>query len=525
MKDLDHSQSSFGENVSAPAILVGICSARGNCQRRDAVRETWMSQSTPGVTCRFFVGGGLLLSDEPDTIVLNAPDGYDELPTKVIEFFRQSLRNYHFDWLFKCDDDTYLSQSRLMDLITPAHDLVGNEFLIERGSPSGGAGYLLSRAMVEKLVQDGRISPTGAEDILVGKAAIRLGAKPYATTRLCWNNSRYPQKDNDVVTSHWCSPGRLRAIHANLNETPDLIDVVHPYWSDTLALFPGGIFTRQSTQCSGSWRFLPEGEIGLDWFDWGYELLSPSDPPKGYRCIPAVKAGTHAADHPASDGEQEPAPTPVLTKEGAPQDTVAVFLTTSGYGLPHIDSFLKHNPLVPVHVTCGEPLDGDARSLAWRNADRPIRRWWLDQGRHLNFKYALFLEWDVVFASDVDAIFPAEADFYCKDLKKPGAPWMWFAEASRLPESIRQHATGTAPLAVTRISHRCLTAMFSHPMEGIIYDRDIFCELRLPTLATACGFEPVECPGTLSKVYCGVVDVDAATGVWHAVKHRQARAH
>ena len=508
--------------MTTPKILVGICSARGNQARREAVRETWMSKPQQSVICRFFVGGADPLTEEADTLTLDTPDGYNELPAKVLAFFREALRTYDFEWLFKCDDDTYLSKERLFDLISPDYDLVGNEFLTERGAPSGGAGYLLSRKLVERLATDGNISPTGAEDLLIGEAALRLGAVASATERLCWNSSRYPQRNNDVVTSHWCSPARLRAIHASLHEVPELIEVVHPYWSDTLALYPGGIFMRRATQCSGSWASLPNDEIRLDWFDWGCEFLSPSGIPRSYRCTPAKKAEEPVAAHVRSDEvEQEGQGSTPAVAEVSLSDTIAIFLTTSDYGLPHVDSFLRHNPLVPLHVFCNAVSEGEARTLAWRNADRSIRTWWINQGRHLNFKHALFLEWDVVFASRVSAVFPGEADFYCKDLKKPGEPWNWFGETSRFPKTIQPHATGTAPLAVVRISRRCLSAMFSHPMEEMLYGSDIFCELRLATLAAACGYEPVECPGTLSKVDCGVVQVDSTYGVWHAVKRRQ----
>ncbi len=51
--------------------------------------------------------------EEEDTVGLDAPDGYNELPAKVKSFFRYALENYEFEWLFKCDDDTYLELSRL----------------------------------------------------------------------------------------------------------------------------------------------------------------------------------------------------------------------------------------------------------------------------------------------------------------------------------------------------------------------------------------------------------------------------
>lgn len=502
------------------SVLVGICSAVGNRERRDAVRETWLSSPPASVVCLFFVGGGEALPDEPDTVALGVPDTYNELPWKVLAFFRHAVESFEFDWLFKCDDDTYLDLGRLPELVPAGHDLVGNEFLTERGSPSGGAGYLLSRALVEKLAGLDTIPRTGAEDVLIGEAAVRLGARALATERLCWNNSRFPERDNDVVTSHWCSPGRLRTIHAALRESAEVVEVEHPSWKDRISLFPGGFFSRVSTTCSGRWTRLPDGILVLDWFDWGTESFLPGPPYRRVEAVGDAASVPEAADAGAPGPGKTRDPHGISGVRAGKPSVVAVWMTTTGCGLPHLDTFLKHNGGVPVHATAYPALEGPRRTAAWRAADQPVRDWWLREGRHLTFDYAVFLEWDVLFAAPVDGIFPGDADFYCRDLKKPGAPWQWFAEIDRLPEAMRPHATGIAPLAVTRISYRCLTAMFSHAMADQLYGTDVFCELRLPTLATACGYEPVECPGTLGNVAFHPVEAGKGSGVWHAVKSR-----
>ncbi|KAA3146119.1 MULTISPECIES: hypothetical protein, partial [unclassified Akkermansia] len=90
-------------------ILVGICSCQRMKEKRDAVRETWLEHPADGIECVFFVGGKEGLEEERgDTVVLDTADGYDELPGKVKSFFRYALENYDFEWLFKCDDDTYV---------------------------------------------------------------------------------------------------------------------------------------------------------------------------------------------------------------------------------------------------------------------------------------------------------------------------------------------------------------------------------------------------------------------------------
>lgn len=271
------SQLAKAEGVADPGrILVGVCSCRKNEERRRAIRETWASRAPAGIEVVFFVGEG----PEPieavaDVVVVAAPDDYGHLPAKVLAFFRHSLDACGFDWLFKCDDDTYVALGRLGQLATRGQDLIGNEFLTERGSPSGGAGYMLSRGIVARVAGDRSIPPEGDEDVLIGRAAIRHGASFTATRRLCSDTSRYPCLDNDVITSHWCSPERLRLLdRIARSRSQETVEAVHPFWHDTLYFHPNGVFRRKSTPCVGTWS--QDGDFRrLDWLDWGVEWMRP----------------------------------------------------------------------------------------------------------------------------------------------------------------------------------------------------------------------------------------------------------
>ena len=262
--------------TGTPLILVGICSCRANRVKRDAVRETWLSSPVPGIECRFFVGGGAPLADEPDVMAVAAADDYDHLPMKVRAFFAAALALSDFEWLFKCDDDTYVALDRLHTLIDGDHELIGNEMIESRGSPSGGAGYLLSRRMVRILADSHGLPDTGAEDVIVGEAAISHGARALGTTNLCWDRSRGRLTENGIVTSHWCQPEHLRAAHAILHERPDEIEAVHPCWHDRIRLYPSGHLARCSTPCRGRWTEVAGGGLHFDWFDWGTETFFPS---------------------------------------------------------------------------------------------------------------------------------------------------------------------------------------------------------------------------------------------------------
>lgn len=282
-------------------ILVGVCSCVPAKERREAVRETWMKDGAEGVECLFFLGGAEPPAGEPDVVRLNAEDDYAHLPEKVFAFFRWALENRDFDFLFKCDDDTLLDLDRLAALPDPEYDLLGDESVTHRGAPSGGAGYLLSRATVEKLVAARERFPrTGAEDVIVGEAVRALGGKMKADARLRFGNSPFPLAENDLVSAHWCSPEMLRAAHffrtANAEEATELHGK-HDCWEDDLLFFGNGLFRRVGSGCAGKFEF-DGNALTLRWFSWAPEnLVKCGKLFAGTRLFLSPKAEREAALH------------------------------------------------------------------------------------------------------------------------------------------------------------------------------------------------------------------------------------
>lgn len=254
-------------------ILVGICSCVSAKEKRNAVRDTWLQHQEKGIKCQFFVGGTVPLADEKkDTVVLNVPDGYDELPEKVRAFMLYALANYDFDWLFKCDDDTYLRLDRLAELADPQYDLIGDAMVERRLSPGGGSGYFLSRRMVQKIIEIPNFPKIGPEDIIIGELAYKLGGKMHHTHRLFTNNTTFPAENNDMVSAHWCSPELLRGIHFMTHQAPvALYHGKHSGWSDEVQFFSNGFFRRTTTPCYGQWRLGVQGELFLKWAMWSWE--------------------------------------------------------------------------------------------------------------------------------------------------------------------------------------------------------------------------------------------------------------
>ncbi len=259
-----------------PRILVGICTCAAHAERKKAVRDTWLRHIPDGIRCIFFTGRTATEAPAgPDTVILPVDDNYKTLPQKTFSFLCHALENEEFDWLFKCDDDTYVALDRLASIIRPECDIIGNPMLRSRHAPSGGAGYMLSRRIVEKIVSAGAVPPTGAEDLIIGHKAINLGAVPHATDRLCHNNKRYPLPSNDTVTSHWCGPERLRAVDA-FYRTPPLATFHgrHAHWNDTVHFHPGGYYRRTAACSCGTYRIENGTNLILNWFDWPEEHLA-----------------------------------------------------------------------------------------------------------------------------------------------------------------------------------------------------------------------------------------------------------
>ena len=256
-------------------ILVGICSCNNAHHRRVACRETWLSHPQPGIECRFFLGRREPLPNEPDVVNLWVDDGYYHLPAKGLAFYKWALENYDFDWLFKCDDDTYLALDRLESLCDTRYDLIGDPCVDSRKAPSGGAGYFMSRRLVELFVQNAdKIPAIGAEDLLFGEWAVRLGVPMLATPRLVMNNSPAPNRENDLVSCHWCSPDRLRDIEQMFYAEPmAIIPGAHPHWQDDVLFYANGRFMRKSSGCMGWYSLCPQRELILHWDRWPVDYL------------------------------------------------------------------------------------------------------------------------------------------------------------------------------------------------------------------------------------------------------------
>jgi len=208
-------------------ILLGAFSGQAMGDRRRLCAETWFPKPTTDVMAMMLLGGenknGIEERDGVTCLSLPCPDDYHSLTQRTRCFCEWALRFGDWDYLFKCDDDTYVAIDRLIQFDTGGRDYIGaNPWKHDsRVIPyaSGGAGYFLSRRAAEIVARNLRHSG-GAEDKLVGRILRRHGINvqlddrfvPFGSELLC------TRKDNDIITTHKVSEDIWRSCHAALTK-------------------------------------------------------------------------------------------------------------------------------------------------------------------------------------------------------------------------------------------------------------------------------------------------------------------
>ena len=269
------------------SILIAVCSCRHYHAKRQVLRETWMKNLPPGTRAVFFVGEGIDEVEDDVFVVEGAPDDYEHLPAKVRAFFGRSLVDPEigaFDWLFKCDDDTYVAAGRLIELTCLGYEHVGDaEFMPYRRAASGGAGYLLSRRLVEVLAASDGLPNVGPEDVILSGEAVEIcEGRCLATRRLSHHARCYPRWDNNLVTAHWLSEKRMRAVHTLCSGPPwHVMTIRNVNWQDQVGFYEDGTFLRLSCDDYGLWDLEEDGTMELRWFDHAWESVKVHSGAKG----------------------------------------------------------------------------------------------------------------------------------------------------------------------------------------------------------------------------------------------------
>jgi len=187
-------------------LLIPILSCQRNLHKRLGCRTTWMTGLSRyrDIEAFFVIGNAEVSRPElrGDVLELPCPDDYSSLPQKVHSMLQWCLERREFDYLFKCDDDTYVVVDRLA-----AYPLAGQDYIGDNlgGFAAGGSGYILSCTAAE--IACARLGPHqhGCEDRIIGAQVRSKGVRLIHDGRFRNDTRLLPHVDNEQITCHHAS--------------------------------------------------------------------------------------------------------------------------------------------------------------------------------------------------------------------------------------------------------------------------------------------------------------------------------
>jgi hypothetical protein len=199
-------------------ILFGVKSAALNECKRQAVMETWGSTVPESMLFRFVIGAKDLTipAQAPSNWFLaDCPDTYWELPKKLAIFCGTSLQRRDWNFIFSCDDDTFVHVPRLVEFAKGLSEAGFQGLYGSTPQPSetrnvlhGGGGYLISR-QAAALIADELINLTGADDLIASMVVEEAGLPVIQDARFCYN---FAWGREGQVSCHWISIKRMRRL-------------------------------------------------------------------------------------------------------------------------------------------------------------------------------------------------------------------------------------------------------------------------------------------------------------------------
>ena len=211
-------------------IAVVTCHAGKYRERANAQRETWV-KTVPGspFDLKFFLGTPPTpdIVPQPDEVFLPVDDGYHGMPAKVQAMCKWAF-DAGYDYVFKTDDDCYISIANLLAAPHAPHDYVGRFRGPSGGYPAdyaSGFGYHLSRRAME-VVASAPLNGDWAEDRYVATVLAAAGIQGWTDTQ------HYVACYPGVVPEH-IFHGGLRWAAVWCEYPPALIRRCHQIWSRT----------------------------------------------------------------------------------------------------------------------------------------------------------------------------------------------------------------------------------------------------------------------------------------------------
>jgi hypothetical protein len=241
-------------------VLIAIASCRRDARNgfNQGVRDTWLTdiRQHPTVDYKFFIGDDTPTDDDEaaiwesqrgtsdsnrgidyeakgieraketaaelpvdpqvDEVILPVPDDYVHLAVKVREIFRWAYTQ-GYDFVFKCDVDTYVDIARLMRSGFEKYDFIGGP---NGRNVAGGSGWWVSRKTMSRVIE-ARINCC-ADDSWFPTLAQAKGI-------VLKHDVRYSDNDispyNNIITTHagfkaGYTPSRMHALRKAMQAQP-----------------------------------------------------------------------------------------------------------------------------------------------------------------------------------------------------------------------------------------------------------------------------------------------------------------
>ena len=218
-------------------ILVAILTHEGTQSNADACSKTWTRDIQNPHEYYFY--GSKVQSQKMNRTWNCEPDEGESrgrLPEKTYKMLVESL-NHDWDFLFKCDDDTYLNFDKLVEFLKDydANDdlYLGEKIVNPFAYAQGGAGYILTRNVVIKCLESfthfykDQTKNNYAEDYSVGLALKEQEVNLTHTNLLSTPNPAIAKQNqsvcideiikNNKITTHYVNSETMKTIYEASN--------------------------------------------------------------------------------------------------------------------------------------------------------------------------------------------------------------------------------------------------------------------------------------------------------------------
>ena len=239
-------------------IVVLVTSCNNNLVRRETIRLTWGKYLPPDISIYFLVGSATssLSNLDNDVLTVPSPDDYFHLPQKQIMGIRKIVEKLSPDWLFVCDDDTYVVPRRLETLCrSTLSKFVGNEAFSADGQQFayGGSGFLLHKDVFELILPVDMSSPLFEimppwADYVISRMILDKGVilkvdKRFSKGKYSFGERKFvaradgkvhsygygiptakPSRKNTIISSHFITPNGMKEIFEHFKHKDNPLD-------------------------------------------------------------------------------------------------------------------------------------------------------------------------------------------------------------------------------------------------------------------------------------------------------------